>query len=389
MRARFPPPPARVSEVVIALPKYESFPFAQIDRQIAELARQECNVIKILLLGAGESGKSTIVKQMKIIHSEGFSDEELRSFRPTVLDNLLGSMKYVLTGMGILRINLENPKNKMYAQTVLSCQCCFDESITMLPFVDVRPEEPLERQGCPVGRRTGLRVRAQRLRAVPFENMDRLCSEKYMPTPRDVLRARVRTNGIIETHFKIDDIVFRMFDVGGQRSERRKWIQCFDDVKAVLYVVALSGYDMTLQEDPNRVAMFKRLLYIDTVFIGSIAFATLLLIVVPNQSANQAITSFQNRLHESLKLFSSICNNMFFTDTSMILFLNKLDLFREKILYSDRHLRYYLPDYKGADYDVDSGALFIQHKFQSRNRDPNKVAMDTVLRGNLRTATLL
>ncbi|KAH8036538.1 hypothetical protein HPB51_001357 [Rhipicephalus microplus] len=85
---------------------------AQIDRQIAELARQECNVIKILLLGAGESGKSTIVKQMKIIHSEGFSDEELRSFRPTVLDNLLGSMKYVLTGMGILRINLENPKNK-------------------------------------------------------------------------------------------------------------------------------------------------------------------------------------------------------------------------------------------------------------------------------------
>lgn len=44
-----------------------------------------------------------------------------------------------------------------------------------------------------------------------------------------------------------------MFDVGGQRSERRKWIQCFDDVKALLYVVALSGYDMTLQEDPSVV----------------------------------------------------------------------------------------------------------------------------------------
>lgn len=108
---------------------------SQIDRQIAELARQERNVIKILLLGAGESGKSTIVKQMKIIHNEGFSDEELRSFRPTVLDNLLGSMKFVLTGMGILRINLENPKNKAYAQTVLGCQCCFDEGTAMLPFV--------------------------------------------------------------------------------------------------------------------------------------------------------------------------------------------------------------------------------------------------------------
>ncbi|KAL1482701.1 hypothetical protein MTO96_033619 [Rhipicephalus appendiculatus] len=317
---------------------------AQIDRQIAELARQECNVIKILLLGAGESGKSTIVKQMKIIHSEGFSDEELRSFRPT------------------------NPKNKMYAQTVLSCQCCFDESMTMLPFVASALKNLWNDKGVRLAVARGFEYELNDSALYLFENMDRVCSEKYMPTPRDVLRARVRTNGIIETHFKIDDIVFRMFDVGGQRSERRKWIQCFDDVKAVLYVVALSGYDMTLQEDPTV-----------------------------------------NRLHESLKLFSSICNNMFFTDTSMILFLNKLDLFREKILYSDRHLRYYMPDYKGADYDVDSGALFIQHKFQSRNRDPNKVvyphfttatdtsnvqvvfqvAMDTVLRGNLRTATLL
>jgi nicotinamide riboside kinase len=63
--------------------------------------------------GAGESGKSTLVKQMKIIHSDGFTKEELRSFRPTVMDNLLSSMKYVLTGMGLLRINLQSAKNKV------------------------------------------------------------------------------------------------------------------------------------------------------------------------------------------------------------------------------------------------------------------------------------
>ncbi|PRD34514.1 UNVERIFIED_CONTAM: Guanine nucleotide-binding protein G [Trichonephila clavipes] len=84
----------------------------EIDKQLAELAKQERNVIKILLLGAGESGKSTLVKQMKIIHSDGFTIDELKSFKPTVLDNILSSMKYVLTGMGILRINLENAKNK-------------------------------------------------------------------------------------------------------------------------------------------------------------------------------------------------------------------------------------------------------------------------------------
>ncbi|KAH6943796.1 hypothetical protein HPB50_027361 [Hyalomma asiaticum] len=321
---------------------------AQIDRQIAELARQECNVIKILLLGAGESGKSTIVKQMKIIHSEGFSDEELRSFRPTVLDNLLGSMKYVLTGMGILRINLENPKNKVGKQNAPLC-------MTMLPFVASALKNLWNDKGVRLAVARGFEYELNDSALYLFENMDRVCSEKYMPTPRDVLRARVRTNGIIETHFKIDDIVFRMFDVGGQRSERRKWIQCFDDVKAVLYVVALSGYDMTLQEDPTV-----------------------------------------NRLQESLKLFSSICNNMFFTNTSMVSGALLLSTYDSCTIV-------------GADYDVDSGALFIQHKFQSRNRDPNKVvyphfttatdtsnvqvvfqvAMDTVLRGNLRTATLL
>lgn len=46
----------------------------------------------------------------------------------------------------------------------------------------------------------------------------------------------------------------RMFDIGGQRSERRKWIQCFDDVGALLFVVALSGYDMVLQEDNSVVS---------------------------------------------------------------------------------------------------------------------------------------
>lgn len=99
---------------------------------------------------------------------------------------------------------------------------------------------------------------------------------------------------------------YSMYDVGGQRSQRRKWVYCFEDVRAVLFVVALSGYDMTLLED-NTV----------------------------------------NRLEESLNLFEQIVNNRWFKEASFVLFLNKLDLFREKIMCSSRHLRLFFPDYTG------------------------------------------
>lgn len=100
-----------------------------------------------------------------------------------------------------------------------------------------------------------------------------------------------------------------------------------------------------------------------------------------------------NRMHESLNLFSQIINNRFFKDASFVLFFNKLDLFRDKILHSGRHLRNYFPHYKGKskytpftvtiffnplkisgpDRDVDSAALFIQAEFSLRNRNENKL----------------
>ncbi|GLH02941.1 Guanine nucleotide-binding protein G(o) subunit alpha [Gryllus bimaculatus] len=297
----------------------------EIDKQLGELAKQERNVIKILLLGAGESGKSTLVKQMKIIHSDGFTKEELRSFRPTVMDNLLSSMKYVLTGMGLLRINLQSAKNKAHAQIVLASSSCFDKGFNVLPRVAAALQALWQDRG----------VRLAVARGYEYE---------------------------------LNDSAIYMFDVGGQRSQRRKWIYCFDDVRAVMFVVSLSGYDMTLVEDPSV-----------------------------------------NRLEESLTLFGQIVNNRFFREAAFVLFLNKLDLFREKILYSGRHLRLYFPDYKGPDYDVDRGALFVQHKFAVRNRNSARplyphfttatdtanvqvvfqAVMDVVVHANLAHVTLL
>jgi len=119
-----------------------------------------------------------------------------------------------------------------------------------------------------------------------------------------------------------------MVDVGGQRSERKKWIHCFQDVTAVIFCVALSEYDLKLYED-------------ETV----------------------------NRMHESLKLFDEICNSKWFLNVSVILFLNKSDLFREKIKKVD--LKVAFPEYDGG-LDFEKAANFIQEKFVSLNKNPTQ-----------------
>ncbi|XP_003972082.1 guanine nucleotide binding protein (G protein) alpha v1 [Takifugu rubripes] len=341
---------------------------AKIDRDLYEFAKMEMNVVKILLLGAAESGKSTLVKQMKIIHSNGFTKQELITFKPAVLDNLLTSMKFVLHGMGVLRINLANSRNKVHAHSVLSCGRCFDEDQVLLPFLSHAFSCLWSDEGVRSAVARGYEYELNDSALYFFENMIRITSPEYVPTEMDVLRVRLRTTGVIETQFKVKHLVFRMYDVGGQRTERRKWIGCFEDVRAVLFVVSLSGYDMTLVEDPSM-----------------------------------------NRIQESMNLFSAICNNVFFRSTSMILFMNKLDLFQDKVLHSGRHLRLYLPQFKGADCDVDSAAHFMASTFVSLNATPSKliyhhfttatdtsniqvvfqVVMDTIIKENLEAVSLL
>ena len=56
-------------------------------------------------------------------------------------------------------------------------------------------------------------------------------------------------------------LYFRMFDVGGQRSERKKWIHCFEGVTAIIFIVAMSEYDLSLAEDQEMVGFC--LLFLD------------------------------------------------------------------------------------------------------------------------------
>ena len=86
-----------------------------------------------------------------------------------------------------------------------------------------------------------------------YTDLDRLFDPAYFPTEQDIVRCRARTTGITETTFSLRDHEMLMVDVGGQKSERRKWIHCFQDVTSILFLVSLSGYDQCLVEDKDAV----------------------------------------------------------------------------------------------------------------------------------------
>lgn len=134
-----------------------------------------------------------------------------------------------------------------------------------------------------------------------------------------------------------------MFDVGGQRSERKKWIHCFENVTSIIFCVALSEYDQVLLEESNQVRYVIRV----------------------GESTWQVLTCWQNRMMESLVLFDSVVNSRWFKRTSIVLFLNKVDLFRQKLPRSP--LSNYFPDYSGGN-DVNRAAKYLLWRFNQVNR---------------------
>ena len=293
----------------------------RIDRELQASARER--IVKLLLLGAGESGKSTFVKQMKIIHGDGYSIDELNSFISIIHGNLLTSMVEVIKAMDKLNITLHNPSNQVCVSKIINCP-------TPVQYIPAEIGEKMKLLWQDNGFQECLKhaVEYQLSDSAPyyFQRMDKILDPSFTPNEQDVLQSRVQTTGIVETTFTSGNITYQLFDVGGQRSERRKWLHCFDDVKAVLFVVALSGYDMTLTEDGTT-----------------------------------------NRMEESLNLFQAICVNKFFDSSSIVLFLNKLDLFTEKVNNTNHHLRLFFPRYTGPDHDVSAAKEFIKDQFLACN----------------------
>ncbi|CAJ0589867.1 unnamed protein product [Cylicocyclus nassatus] len=301
----------------------------QIEKQINQDKRAGSSIVKLLLLGAGECGKSTVLKQMQILHSNGFTEEEINEKKAIVYNNVVTSMCTILKAMdNVLHIPLEDGEKEKEKAIVLRVQEMGEENEALTDEVSKAIQSLWSDPG--VKKAFEMRSEYQLTDSAKYflDSCARVSEPGYRPSEQDILYSRVATTGVVEVKFKIKELDFRVFDVGGQRSERRKWIHCFDNVESIIFITAISEYDQVLFEDETT-----------------------------------------NRMIESMQLFNSICNSTWFLATAMILFLNKKDLFMEKI--KRVNITTAFPDYEGGQ-NYDEAVAFIKLKFAELNLNPDK-----------------
>jgi len=293
---------------------------------------------KILLLGTGESGKSTILKQLKLLHKKKLTQKDLKVCAEGIHQAIIDCMKALIMArrnFGVYEVDEEGKRTE----------------------ADLESWDDDNKQGTKIDAELGQRIKRlfeseaiQKTYARRSEfwildgcawymaNIERVTEEGWVPTEDDCMMARVRTTGIIVTDLEVIDekgakddqtgeitpnrIVFQVVDVGGQRNERKKWIHCFDDVKCILFVDNLAGYNAVMFEDNTK-----------------------------------------NRMVESLELFNKITYQKAFEKTPVFLILNKRDLFEQMIKETDMSVTF--PEYKGGK-DMKNALEFVQSNFRKQ-----------------------
>lgn len=153
--------------------------------------------------------------------------------------------------------------------------------------------------------------------------------EDYRETIQNILGTWNRTTGITENILVLNEIAYRIYDVGGHKAERRKWIHCYENVEIIIFCVDISGYDSCVPED-----------------------------------------EYVNNMQDALHLFDDICNLGQLDKTSVILLFTKIDLLQRKLASSP--INSCFPDFDGDLTSLEEAKAYFASRFLSLNQNPEK-----------------
>ncbi|OHT14518.1 Guanine nucleotide-binding protein subunit alpha [Tritrichomonas foetus] len=272
--------------------------------------------VKVLMLGAGECGKTTIWRQIKISKFGGFSEDEKMANASAIKISLIGDIKVMVDYLKSSGHNLPdylsqnidtiNDLNVIDDELTPEIADVIDE-LWQNPVFNTTIYEEVFNSSVGIGEYASFF----------FDNVKRIAETDYLPTNEDLLKVRFRTTGINTMTFSIDNrtsnnlnenktVKATLVDVGGQQSERRKWGQLFKNVSYLMFVVSLSDFDQKCFEESDL-----------------------------------------SRTEDSLKLFESIVNTEVFKNTPFFLVLNKKDLFIQKLKAKPEEFKKTYPNFTG------------------------------------------
>lgn len=329
--------------------------------------RNPKQTVRLLLAGASECGKSTIFKQMRILYGEKKTEEELKKYSVYVRSNIITTITKLcklIESLGLVK--------ELDRESVIACAADPEDASGMTPRQaydqimtvnegraadrdqeehpqQIFTEEQLKKIETDQATRKANREAVQFMQYVEtirilwqsgtrrrvwmqrskanihdshknyFLDLSRISSFDYIPTDQDILACRVRTTNPVVERYNINGVPFEVTDVGGHQRERYRWARKNCEPDAVIFVAALSDYDQMLTKPISK-----------------------------------------NRMQESLDLYEAVVRE--FGDLPIMLFLNKKDIFREKVQYSD--IVSHFDDFAGRSRDRNHGVAYFLHKFQ-------------------------
>lgn len=255
---------------------------------------------KLLLLGAGDVGKSTFLKQLNMVYNTGFTQAEKEDFVAIVHTNVMISIQVLLQQLVFpYADNFQlSPQNQQYKDKILHLNQDYHQDEHDGQWIDETLAEEINSlwQDSAIQRIYNSRSEKGTHNCSLYDNAGyflnqvlAVAQKGYVPTNEDIIRCKARTTGIVELALTVDESKkYVLYDMGGQRAERRKWLHCRENVSGVVFFASCSGYDQQLVEDESI-----------------------------------------NRLSEDIKLFQDVLD--MFPAKPVVLVLNKKDLLREKV----------------------------------------------------------
>jgi len=282
------------------------------------------NTLKILCLGVGGCGKTTFVKQLKIINRVPWKDAELQAFVKAIKSNFIRGMQDAIEGAKKLGLEL-TVENEAKAQEINLLRATAELTSETIGLLRALWQDPSIK---------AVLNRHSELLTVThlgyfWDQLDRVMQPEFVPNEEDILRARVRTAGANSSSIYIDKNFYEFFDVGGQKPERAKWEYVFKENKfaTIIYFVAADEFDVENEDKDND----------------------------------------RTKMEISRFIFSELVNsNVINEEVPVVLFLNRTDLFELRMNHPEgfKAFKDTFPDYAGSQNKL-KGLEYIRDLFLS------------------------